>query len=87
MKYGALSADEGRVTLEWEIVDATPAPQFWLRWEEVGGPPVVAPERRGFGSRLIERALAAEIGGTAKIDYRRRGVVFTLEAPLPDQTP
>jgi PAS domain S-box-containing protein len=87
VKYGALSADEGRVTLEWEIVDATPAPQFWLRWEEVGGPPVVAPERRGFGSRLIERALAAEIGGTAKIDYRRRGVVFTLEAPLPDQTP
>jgi PAS domain S-box-containing protein len=85
VKYGALSDDAGRVILTWDIVDGSQPGQLWLRWQEVDGPPVVAPTRRGFGSRLIERALAAEMGGTAAIDYRRRGVVFTLEAPLPDQ--
>jgi PAS domain S-box-containing protein len=87
VKYGALSDDGGRVILNWDIVEGSQPAQLWLRWEEVDGPPVVAPTRRGFGSRLIERALAAEMGGTAAIDYRRRGVVFTLEAPLPEQAP
>jgi PAS domain S-box-containing protein len=87
VKYGALSNDQGRVTLRWDIVTGPHDPQLWLRWEEAGGPEVAAPSRRGFGSRLIERALAAEMGGTAEIEYRRRGVMFTLEAPLPDQTP
>ena len=87
VKYGALSDDGGRVILNWDIEEGSQPAQLWLRWEEVDGPPVVAPTRRGFGSRLIERALAAEMGGTAAIDYRRRGVVFTLEAPLPEQTP
>jgi PAS domain S-box-containing protein len=85
VKYGALSGDRGRVILNWDMVDGSQPAQLWLRWEEVDGPPVVAPTRRGFGSRLIERALAAEMGGIAAIDYRRRGVVFTLEAPLPNQ--
>ncbi len=46
---------------------------------------MTAPARSGFGSRLIERALAAEIGGTARIDYAVEGVVFTLQAPLPER--
>ena len=87
VKYGALSNDEGQVSLRWDIVRDEPAAQLWLRWEEAGGPEVVAPSHRGFGSRLIERALAAEMGGTAVIEYRRRGVMFTLEAPMPDQAP
>ncbi|MEE7449634.1 histidine kinase, partial [Methylobacterium radiotolerans] len=45
------------------------------------------PARGGFGTRLIERALAAEMGGWAEIEYRPRGVVFTLDAPLPDRAP
>jgi PAS domain S-box-containing protein len=86
-KYGALSNDAGRILLNWEIVGGAPPTRFVLRWEEVGGPPVTEPARRGFGTRLIERALAVEAGGTAAIAFRRRGVVFTLEAPLPDQVP
>ena len=69
-----------------EIEGDEPA-QLRLRWEEAGGPPVAAPARKGFGSRLIERALAAEVGGTAAIDYAREGVVFSLEAPLPERMP
>ena len=86
VKYGALSTDRGSVTLTWEVEGERPA-QLRLRWEEAGGPPVVAPARSGFGSRLIERALAAEVGGSASIDYARDGVVFTLEAPLPERIP
>ena len=84
VKYGALSTDRGRIALNWGVDGDLPA-RLRLRWEETGGPPVVAPSRKGFGSRLIERALAAEVGGTAAIDYAREGVVFRLEAPLPER--
>ena len=53
-----------------------------LHWAETGGPPVQPPTRKGFGSRLIERALAIELGGVAAIDYRKDGVVCNISAPL-----
>lgn len=83
-KYGALSKDLGRVLVSWDLIDGSQPTRLWFQWQEVGGPPVTQPTRRGFGTRMIERALAQEIGGTAEIDYRQRGVVFTAEAPLPD---
>ena len=86
VKYGALSTDRGHVTLTWEVEGERPA-QLRMRWKESGGPEVRAPARKGFGSRLVERALAAEVGGTAAIDYAREGVVFTLDAPLPERIP
>lgn len=82
VKYGALSNDDGRVILNWDRVESTKGERLWLRWEELGGPDVVPPTRQGFGTRMIERALAAEFGGSAEIDYRPRGVVVTVEAPL-----
>lgn len=87
IKYGALSNEAGRVIVDWEVVDAAPSPELRLRWEEVGGPPVVTPSRTGFGTRLIERALAWEMGGTARTEYHPRGISFTLEAPMPDRGP
>ncbi|WP_206151428.1 HWE histidine kinase domain-containing protein [Starkeya sp. ORNL1] len=80
-KYGALSNRVGTVTVRWSISDS-PA-MFLFEWLESGGPPVLAsPAKPGFGSRLIERALAGYLGGTAKIDYRPGGVEFALQAPL-----
>jgi len=84
VKYGALSDGAGRVILNWDVVDGARPERLWVRWEELGGPPVAPPQRKGFGSRMIERALAAELDGTAEIDYRPRGLVCTVEAPLPD---
>ena len=49
---------------------------------ERGGPPVTVPGRTGFGSRMIERGLSAELQGDARIDYRPEGVVCTIDAPL-----
>lgn len=84
VKYGALSRDAGRVLVSWEVVDGAEPGRLWFQWQEVGGPSVSPPTRTGFGTRMIERALAQEIGGTAEIDYRPRGVVFTAEALLPE---
>ncbi len=37
VKYGALSNDQGRISLRWDIVTEGRAAQLWLRWEEAGG--------------------------------------------------
>jgi two-component sensor histidine kinase len=79
-KHGAWSNRTGAVTVEWAKVDRDNAE--WLRfvWRESGGPPVGAPVRNGFGSRLIEQSLAG-VGGTATVEYDAAGLVCVLECP------
>jgi PAS domain S-box-containing protein len=84
VKYGALSINEGRVEIRWKIEREVGVEQLRLVWREIGGPPVKAPEKRGFGTRLIERSLAAEFEGKVTIDFPPEGVVCTVLAPLPD---
>lgn len=83
LKYGALSNDSGRVNVAWQLADDGTGPVLRLTWTEAGGPPVSAPERRGFGSVLIERALGQDCGATVTIDYPATGLVCRIEAPLP----
>jgi len=78
-KYGALSTPGGRVTVSWRLADDG---GIELSWSETGGPPVEPPTRRGFGSTLIERALAMETGGRANIHYLRTGVVCEIFLPF-----
>lgn len=78
LKYGALSSNGGKVVLVWSAEDD----RFRLEWRESGGPAVRQPSRTGFGSRMIERGLSAELRGQVKIDYRPTGVVCTIDAPL-----
>jgi two-component sensor histidine kinase len=78
-KYGALSNDRGQIFIDWSAGDATG--QFRLTWREVGGPPVAAPARSGFGSKLIESG-PGQIGGAATLEFRPEGVVCTLVCPL-----
>ncbi|HEX8192027.1 MAG TPA: HWE histidine kinase domain-containing protein [Allosphingosinicella sp.] len=84
VKYGALSGEEGRVTVAWTVSGAAGARRLSLSWTEDGGPPVLPPSRRGFGSRMIERGLASELGGTAELLFREEGVICRVEAPLPE---
>jgi PAS domain S-box-containing protein len=79
-KYGALSVPEGRVDLHWSYADRV----LRLTWRECDGPAVSPPSRRGFGSRLIERSLAGELGGEVELTFAPKGVVCTMAAPLPD---
>lgn len=77
-KYGALSNEEGMVSVEWR----TEGDLLLLEWRERGGPPVAQPERRGFGSRLIERGLTADLGGSARLRFEPEGLACFIEASL-----
>ena len=77
VKYGALSNQNGRIHITWSAEE-----EFLLRWTELGGPAVVVPDRRGFGSRLIEQGLSHEFGALVELKFERQGVVCTIRAPL-----
>jgi PAS domain S-box-containing protein len=82
VKYGALSNGYGIVSLTWEVVGEEDAESVRLTWRELGGPLVVPPERKGFGSFLIERALQAGGGGGARLDFNPNGLICSLEVAL-----
>ncbi len=82
VKYGALSVPEGQVLILWETVEVEGEACLRFRWEEVGGPIVVAPARQGFGTRLIERSFGQGLGARIALDYAQTGVCFSLEAPM-----
>ena len=84
-KYGALSNENGTIRLDWEIITEKARPALRLIWAEAGGPLVVAPVRRGFGSRLIERSARDQLGGEATIDFLPRGAVYTVVCSLEDE--
>lgn len=83
LKYGALSAPDGRIEVRWTIDEDAQGKRLRLKWEEKQGPPVQPPARRGFGSRMIERALASELGGEIKLEFRPEGLVCSIDAPVP----
>ena len=82
VKYGALSNASGKVDIAWTVHNGTLPPRLALRWTEREGPPVAAPQRRGFGSRLIERSLAQDLNGIVQIDFAPEGVECFVDAPL-----
>jgi two-component sensor histidine kinase len=82
VKYGALSTAEGYVQVRWSIEPTDKGAILNLRWSEHEGPPVTPPQRRGFGSRLIERGLAGSVGGGIVLSYPSEGVVCETSAPL-----
>lgn len=82
-KYGALSNDDGRVSLTWRVAESGVADDLLvIRWHESGGPPVTAPERRGFGSKLISIGLVGS--GGVSLRYERSGFSADLQASLRD---
>jgi PAS domain S-box-containing protein len=84
VKYGALSNENGRVEIRWSLDKTNSPAHLHLRWQESGGPSVRPPSRRGFGTRLIERSLAGDLHGEAKIEFATTGLVCTITAPVPD---
>ncbi len=77
-KYGALSTEDGRVAIDWDVA----ASRFRMRWMEHGGPPVTPPTRQGFGSIMIERVLADQLEGGVTMRYELSGLVCSIDAPL-----
>jgi len=76
-KYGALSADAGRVEVRW----ATDGDTLAMSWTERGGPPVSAPKRRGFGTIVMEAMAERSVDGKVDLDYAPSGLTWRLTCP------
>ena len=78
-KFGALTLPNGRIDIGWTIDEE--AERLNLTWTESGGPPVRAPTRRSFGTRMMQ-SLGLQLNGQVRLDYQPTGFVYTLDAPL-----
>ena len=78
-KFGALSAPAGRIEIAWKMDEANQ--RLRLTWTEKDGPPVQAPTRRSFGTRMIE-TLGKQMNGEVELAYAPTGFVYTLDVPL-----
>jgi two-component sensor histidine kinase len=83
LRHGALSNPGGRVNIHWRTPTEGDAQRMYVSWSEHNGPQVAGPVRRGFGSRMIESALAAELNGMVRLEFRPTGLVCEIDAPLP----
>lgn len=82
-KYGALSRRKGCVTAEWHVRGTGDDARLMFQWHERGGPPIEqSPDRKGFGSRMIEQVLTYELGGTVSLDFAREGLEAVFVLPL-----
>jgi len=79
-KYGGLSNEHGRVEICWLVEDRENEEHAVVTWREVDGPPVSAPTRTGFGSRLIDSSLKAY--GDVIVAYESNGVIVQMDLPL-----
>jgi two-component sensor histidine kinase len=78
LKYGALSGDDGKVHIQWQV----DGKNCEITWREAGGPAVQLPGYRGFGTRLIERTLGDQWGGETNLAFAPEGVVCRISLPV-----
>jgi two-component sensor histidine kinase/CHASE1-domain containing sensor protein len=82
VKYGALSNAAGQVRIAWRRCDEAGEPWLSLHWTESGGPQVLPPSRRGFGSRLIESGLKRQLRGRVELSFPPEGARCRIDLPL-----
>lgn len=82
-KYGALSVPTGQVSVSWATPDREGGRVLDIVWAESGGPRVERPQRRGFGSAMIERSIEHELDGTVELAFEPTGLRCAIEVPLP----
>jgi two-component sensor histidine kinase len=78
-KYGALTTQSGTVSVRWSIEGNSDNPTIKFHWRECGGPPVTPPTRKGFGSKLLEHAVA-HAGDPPRLEYAPGGFTYELQA-------
>jgi PAS domain S-box-containing protein len=82
-KYGALSSASGCVDLSWTVDEREGNRSLQLRWLERGGPTVDGPpQRKGFGTRLLERGIQTELNGTTTMKYSPLGFEWEIDIPV-----
>jgi two-component sensor histidine kinase len=82
-KYGALSTNKGAVDVQWAFSNEPRNEHFlYLAWREHGGPLIEKePERRGFGSKLLELT-AMDLGGTVTVQFHSSGLEVRFGLPV-----
>src|SRR5262245_38497307 len=81
-KHGALSTQNGRVSIRWhQRLNGHSGSILVLDWREVGGPSVVTPKNLGFGTNTIRDLIPYEFGGTVDLEFPAAGVQCRLELP------
>jgi PAS domain S-box-containing protein len=81
IKHGSLRGPIGKVEVTWSIFGDTPE-RIHVIWREIGGPAITAPERQGFGSRLISTLVSAELGTSVDMRFEASGLVCEFDGPL-----
>lgn len=81
-KYGALSEETGRLAVNWSVEKNGSASEIRLSWQEADGPPVLAPKKRGFGTKLIDRACRFELSGHAELKFDPAGFKGEFTFPI-----
>ncbi|HLL59257.1 MAG TPA: PAS domain S-box protein [Allosphingosinicella sp.] len=83
VKYGALAASEGRITVEWKRELVEGVERLELIWEESGlSAPLEEPRRQGFGLELLQRTLPYDLRAETKVEFRPSGLHFAMAMPL-----
>lgn len=82
VKYGSLSTDHGKLSVMWAVTSGPGPALLLVEWMESGGPLVKKPERQGFGTKLIQRGLAQQLGGDIKLDFAPAGVRCVITFPI-----
>lgn len=81
-KYGALSTEQGRVSLSWRALQHDPEARLEVVWSETDGPPVTLPTRAGFGSAVIAGSIRQQLGGEVTFDWKPDGIVCRISVPF-----
>ncbi|KQT50927.1 histidine kinase [Aureimonas sp. Leaf454] len=79
--HGSLARDAGSVTIRWSRETGRVGERLVLEWREAGGSAVAEPDRRGFGTRLMERIVEGELGGDLQLAVDAQGLVCRLDVP------
>jgi two-component sensor histidine kinase len=85
VKYGALSTERGRVTIDWTVREEAGSQAVSLVWAEHDGPPVSEPTRRGFGSRMIENAFGRTMNPRVTLEFAPEGVICRIDVRLVEE--
>ena len=85
VKYGALSNDAGSISIHWRRERRPEGDRLMLHWQERNGPFVAPTRTKGFGSWVIERGLAHELGGRVTLEYPSEGIECVIDIPAPDR--
>jgi two-component system, chemotaxis family, CheB/CheR fusion protein len=87
VKYGALASRSGRINVEWAVESGEDESRLVIRWTELGvSLSGEQPDRRGFGMELLERTLAYDLGGEAKLRFERDGLHCEISVPFNERS-